>query len=53
MKTRSYKKEFLDKVKEKFNDIQPSNKRNTDDTRKPRDDKERAQCDAARVVVRK
>ena len=52
MKIRSYKREFLDKVKQKFNDLQPSNKDHKDDTRYARDDKKRKECDAARVVIR-
>lgn len=52
MKIRSYKREFLDKVKEKFNDLQPSNKEHKSDTKHPRDDKKLKGCDSARVVVR-
>lgn len=50
MKVRSYKREFLDKVKEKFNDLQPSNKGNKSDTKHPRNDKERKGGNAERVA---
>ena len=53
MKIRSYKKEFILKVKQKFNDIQSSDKRDTNGVGKPRNDKERAQCHTAGMVVRK
>ena len=53
MKIRSYKREFLDKVKEKFNDVQPGNKNIANDLRKSCDDKERSKCNTARMVVRK
>lgn len=52
MKVRSYKREFLDKVKQKFNDLQPSNKDHKSDTKHTRNDKERKGCDTARVVIR-
>ena len=45
MKIRSYKREFLDKVKQKFNDLQPGNKNNKDATRKPCNDKKREERD--------
>ena len=52
MKIRSYKREFLDKVKQKFNDLQPSNKDNKSDIKHPRNDKKRKGCDTARVALR-
>lgn len=52
MKIRSYKREFVDKVKQKFNDLQPSNKNNPDNTAKPRNDKEREKRNAERMAFR-
>jgi len=53
MKIRSYKREFLDKVKQKFNDLQPSNKDHKIDTKHPCNDKEHKGCDTARVALRR
>ena len=50
MKIRSYKREFLDKVKQKFNDLQPGTKNNKDTTRKPCDDKKRKERDTERMA---
>ena len=52
MKVRSYKREFLDKVKQKFNDLQPSNKDNKSNPREPRYDKERKGGDTKGVAFR-
>lgn len=50
MKIRSYKREFVEKVKQKFNDLQPSNKNNKDNLAKPCNDKERQKRDAERMA---
>ena len=52
MKIRSYKREFLDKVKQKFNDLQPGIKHNKDSSRVACANKKRKVCDTKRVVVR-
>ena len=52
MKIRSYKREFLDKVKQKFNDLQPSNKDNKSNSREPRNDKERKGSDTKGMAFR-
>lgn len=52
MKVRSYKREFLDKVKQKFNDLQPSNKDNKSNPREPRNDKERKGGDTKGMAFR-
>lgn len=51
MKIRSYKREFIDKVKQKFNDLQPSNKNNKDTTRKPCNDPQRKERDAKGMAI--
>jgi len=52
MKARSYKREFLDKVKQKFNDLQPSNKDYKSDIKQSRNDKERKGGNTSRVALR-
>lgn len=52
MKVRSYKREFLDKVKQKFNDLQPSNKDHKSNVKHPRNDKEHKGSNAERVALR-
>lgn len=52
MKIRSYKREFIDKVKEKFNDLQPSNKDAKKPTRKPCNDPKREERDAKGMAFR-
>lgn len=49
-KTRSYKREFLDKVKQKFYDLQSSNKANKDIARIACNDQKRKKCDTQRVA---
>ena len=53
MKIRSYKREFVEKVKQKFNDLQPSNKGTKSDTRHACDDKKHQKCNAERVAIRR
>ena len=53
MKIRSYKREFVERVKQKFNDVQPSNKGNNNNTAKPCNDKEREKLGTERVAFRK
>lgn len=53
MKVRSYKREFLDKVKQKFNDLQPSNKDHKSNAKHPCNDKEHKGSDAERVALRR
>jgi len=52
MQKRSYKREFVDKVKQKFNDLQPIKKDNNNSTSKQCDDKGSKVCNSARLVVR-
>jgi hypothetical protein len=49
---RSYKREFVEKVKQKFNDLQPSNKNNQGNTSKPRNDQERKERGTKGVAIR-
>jgi len=53
MKIRSYKREFIDKVKQKFNDLQPSNKNHKSDVKHTCNDKEHKGSNAERVAYRK
>jgi len=53
MKIRSYKREFIDKVKEKFNDLQPSNKDNKGNAKYPCNDKEHKGRNTERVAFRR
>lgn len=53
MKIRSYKREFVERVKQKFNDVQPSNKGNNNNTAKPCNDKEREKLGTERVAFRR
>ena len=53
MKIRSYKREFVERVKQKFNDIQPSNKGNNNNLAKPCNDQEREKRNAERVAFRR
>jgi hypothetical protein len=52
MKIRSYKREFLDKVKEKFNDLQSISKNNKNPFGIASANKERKKCDTKRVAIR-
>jgi hypothetical protein len=52
-KTRSYKREFLDKVKQKFYDLQSSNKADKDTTGITCNDKKRKECDTKGVAIRR
>jgi hypothetical protein len=52
MQKRSYKREFVDKVKQKFNDLQSIKKDNNNLTSKQCDDKGSKVCNSARLVVR-
>ena len=45
-KTRSYKREFIDKVKQKFNDVQSSNKVFEKPVRITQDDKKCKKCNS-------
>lgn len=53
MKIRTYKKEYIQKVKEKFNDLQPIKKDNNNSPSKQWNDKGSKICNASRLVVRK
>jgi len=52
--SKGYKKEYIDKVKTKFNlnsnDLQSSSKHNTNSTGKPQNDKHSKVCSSGRVV---
>ena len=50
---KKYKQEYLNKVKEKFNELQSNSNRDKNDTRKPSDNKGSQVYDSARVVVKR
>ena len=53
-KQRSYKKEFIEKVKQKFyHDLQPNNNATTNNTAKPCNDKAGKVCNTNRVVAKR
>lgn len=52
-KTRSYKREFLEKVKQKFYDLQSSNKGNKDIAGISCNDQKRKECDTKGVAIRR
>ncbi len=52
MQKRSYKRDFVDKVKQKFNDLQSSNNNNNNSTAIKCNDKRGEVRNTARVVVR-
>jgi hypothetical protein len=48
--SKGYKKEYIKKVKEKFNDIQPNRCRDTNNVAKPSHDKRGEICNTNRMV---
>ena len=48
--SKGYKKEYLDKVKAKFNDLQSSSNGNKQSADKSRNDKDSKVCQSVRVV---
>jgi len=48
--SKGYKKEYIDKVKQKFNDIQSSSKGNTNSTGKPQNDSHSKVLNSSRMV---
>ena len=48
--SKGYKKEYIDKVKQKFNDLQTTNNGNNKHTAKSFNDKHSKVCDTGRVV---
>jgi hypothetical protein len=53
MKIRSYKREFVERVKMKFNDIKSSNNGTKSNTGNACDDKKHKECNAKRVAIRR
>ncbi len=53
VKSRSYKREFLDKVKQKFYDLQSSNKGAKDIAGIACNDQKRKKCDTQGVAIRR
>ena len=48
--SKGYKKEYIDKVKQKFNDLQTANNGNTKSTGKPQNAEHSKICNSDRVV---
>ena len=48
--SKGYKKEYIDKVKQKFNDLQTTNKRDSNDTGKQQNAAYSKVCKSSRVV---
>jgi hypothetical protein len=48
--SKGYKKEWIDKVKSKFNDVQPANKKDNNAAAKQCNNKERKERNASGVV---
>jgi hypothetical protein len=48
--SKGYKKEYIDKVKQKFNDIQSNSKGNTNTTGNSQNDKHSKVCNSSRVA---
>ena len=48
--SKGYKKEYIDKVKQKFNDIQSSSKGNSNSAGKPQNDSHSKVCKSDRMV---
>jgi len=48
--SKGYKKEYIDKVKSKFNDVQSSSKGNSNIAGKSQNDKHSKVCKSSRVV---
>lgn len=51
VKSRSYKREFIDKVKQKFYDLQSSNKGTKNIAGISQDDQQRKKCDSKRMDI--
>lgn len=48
--SKGYKKEYIDKVKQKFNDVQSGSKGNSNSVRKSQNDSHSKVCSSGRVV---